>query len=55
MLLEVVIGLRRNIVVLKVLLSVECNRLCLDFSLLHVDLVSAKDDWNIFADTNKIA
>lgn len=40
-LLEVVVGLGRDVVVLEILLSVESDCLCLDLALLYVDLVSA--------------
>lgn len=53
-LLEVVVGLGRDIVVLKVLLAVEGNGLGLDLALLNVHLVAAEDDGNILADTNKV-
>jgi len=53
-LLEVVVGLRRDIVVLKVLLSVECDCLGLDLSFLHVDLVAAEDDRDVLANTNNV-
>lgn len=53
-LLEVVVGLGRDIVVLKVLLAVEGNGLGLDFALLNVHLVAAEDDGDILADTNKV-
>lgn len=51
-LLEVVIRLCGDIVVLEVLLSVECDGLGLDLSLLDIDLVSTKDDWNVLANTD---
>jgi hypothetical protein len=53
-LLKVVVRLGRNIVVLQVLLSVECDCLGLDFSLLHIDLVTAENDWDVLADTDEI-
>lgn len=53
-LLEVVVGLGRDIVVLKVLLAVEGNGLGLDLALLNVHLVAAEDDGDILADTNKV-
>jgi hypothetical protein len=53
-LLEVVVGLRRDIVVLKVLLSVECDGLSFDFSLLHINLVTGEDDWDVLADANQV-
>lgn len=53
-LLKVIIGLGRNIVVLEILLAMESNRLCLDFSLFNIDLVTAKDDRNVLANTDKI-
>lgn len=53
-LLEVVVGLGRDIVVLQVLLAVESDGLGLHFALLNVDLVAAEDDGNVFADTDKV-
>ena len=53
-LLEVIIGLGRDVVVLKVLLSVESNGLGLHLSLLDINLVSGEDDGNILADTDQI-
>jgi hypothetical protein len=53
-LLEVIIGLGGDVVVLKVLLSVESNGLGLHLSLLDINLVSGKDDGNILADTDQI-
>lgn len=53
-LLEVVVGLSGDVVVLQVLLSVKCDSLSLDLSLLHVDLVTAKDNRDVFADTNNV-
>ncbi len=40
---------------MEVLLSVEGDGLGLDFALLDIDLVSGEDDWDIFADTDKVA
>jgi len=53
-LLKVIIGLGRDVVVLKVLLPVESNSLGLHLSLLDINLVSGKDDGNILADTDQI-
>lgn len=53
-LLEVVVGLGGDIVVLKVLLSVECDGLGLDLSLLHINLVTGKNDWDVLADTDQV-
>jgi hypothetical protein len=53
-LLEVVVGLGGDVVVLKVLLSVEGNSLGLDLSLLDVDLVTAQDNGDVFADADEI-
>lgn len=53
-LLEVIVRLGRNIIVLEILLSVEGDRLGLDFSLLHINLVSGKDDWDVLADTDQV-
>ena len=40
---------------LKVLLPVEDDGLCLDFSVLDVHLVSGQNDGNVFANSNQIA
>lgn len=53
-LLEVIVGLGRNIVVLEVLLAVEGDGLGLDFSLLDVDLVAAKDDGDVLANADEV-
>lgn len=53
-LLEVVVGLGRNVVVLEVLLAVEGDGLGLDLALLHVDLVSSEDDWDVLAHTDEV-
>jgi hypothetical protein len=53
-LLEVVVGLGRDVVVLEVLLAVEGDGLGLDLALLHVDLVTGKDDGNVLANTNEV-
>jgi len=53
-LLEVVVGLGGNVVVLEVLLAVESDGLGLDLALLDIDLVTAEDDWNVLADTDKV-
>lgn len=52
--LEVVVGLGGDVVVLQVLLAVESDCLGLDLSLLHIDLVAAKDDRDVLADTDEI-
>lgn len=53
-LLEVVVGLGRDVVVLEVLLAVECDRLGLDLALLDVDLVTTEDDRDILAHTDEV-
>jgi hypothetical protein len=53
-LLEVVVGLGRDVVVLQVLLSVEGDGLCLDLALLDVDLVAGEDDGDVLADTDEV-
>jgi hypothetical protein len=52
--LKVVVGLGRDIVVLEILLSVESNGLGLDLTLLNIDLVTAENDGDVLADTDKI-
>jgi len=53
-LLEVVVALRRDIVILQVLLAVELNVLGLDLAILGVNLVAAQDDRDVLADTSQI-
>lgn len=53
-LLEVVVGLGRDIIVLEVLLAVEGNGLGLDLALLHVDLVAAENDGDVLANTDEV-
>ena len=53
-LLEVVVGFGRNVVVLKVLLSMESDSFGFNLSLLYVHLISTKDDRDIFANSDKI-
>ena len=53
-LLEVVVGLGGDVVVLEVLLAVEGDGLGLDLALLHVDLVTAKNDGDVLADTDEV-
>lgn len=53
-LLEVVIGLGGDVVVLKVLLSVESDCLSLHLSLLNINLVTGEDDGDILADADQI-
>jgi hypothetical protein len=53
-LLEVVIGLGRDVVVLQVLLAVEGDGLGLHLPLLDIDLVTAEDDRDVLADTDKV-
>jgi len=53
-LLEVVVGLGRDVVVLQILLAVEGDSLGLDLALFHVHFVSAKDNWDVLADTDKV-
>lgn len=53
-LLEVVVGLGRDIVVLEVLLAVEGDGLGLDLALLNIDLVTAENDGDVLADTDEI-
>ena len=53
-LFEVVVGLSGDIVVLEVLLPMESDGLGLHFALFDVHFVAAKDDWDLFADTDKV-
>ena len=54
-LLEVVVGLGGDIVVLKVLLSVEGDGLCLYLTFLNIDLVAGQNDGDVLAHTDEIA
>lgn len=53
-LLEVVVGLGRDVVVLEVLLAVEGDGLGLDLALLHVDLVSGENDGDVLAHADEV-
>ena len=53
-LFELVIRFGRDIVVLKVLLSVENNLLGLNFSILDINLVSDKNNWDVFTNSDEI-
>jgi hypothetical protein len=53
-LLEVVVGLSGDVVVLQILLAMESDGLGFDFALLDVDFVAAEDDWDVFADSDKV-
>lgn len=54
-LLEVVIGFGRDVVVLQVFLAVKGDLLGFDFAVFDLDLVSGKDDGDVFADTGQVA
>lgn len=53
-LFELIVRFGGNIVVLKVLLSVESDLLGLDFSVLNIDLVSNQDDGDVLANSDEI-
>ena len=53
-LFELVVRLGRDIVVLQVLLSVENNLLGFDFSVFNINFVTNQNDWNVFANSDKI-
>src|SRR5690348_16119550 len=53
-LLEVVVGLGRDLEVLEVLLAVEGDSTGLDLALLDVDLVTAEDDGDVLANTLEV-
>ena len=53
-LLEIVVGLSRDVVVLEVLSAVEGNHLCLDLTVGGVDLVTHEDDGDVVADTGDV-
>merc|ERR1719152_1135387 len=54
-LLEVVVGLRRDVIVLQILLAVERDLLRLHLALLHVHLVADEDDRDVFAHAHHVA
>ena len=54
-LLEVVVGLGRDVVVLEILLAVECDGLGLDFTLLYIDFVAREDNGNVLTHANEIS
>lgn len=45
--LEVVVALCRNLIVLKILLSMECDLLCFDLPILDVNLVAAQNNGDV--------
>jgi hypothetical protein len=49
-----IVGFGRDIVVLQILLSVESDLLSFNFSVLNIDLVSNKNDWDILTDSDEI-
>ena len=53
-LFELIVRLGRDVVVLKILLSVENNLLGLNFAVLNVDLVSNENDGDVLADSDEI-
>lgn len=53
-LLEVVVGLGRDVVVLEVLLAVESDGLGLDLTLLDIDLVTSEDDGDVLANSDEV-
>mmetsp|Transcript_26955 Transcript_26955/g.63311 ORF Transcript_26955/g.63311 Transcript_26955/m.63311 type:complete len:233 (-) Transcript_26955:98-796(-) len=53
-LFEIVVGFRRNIIVLQVLLTVECDLLSLDLAIFDFNFISAQHNWNILANSSQI-
>lgn len=53
-LLEVIVGLGRDVVVLEVLFPMEGDGLGLDLALLNIDFVAAENNRDVLADTGKI-
>lgn len=47
--LELIVALSRDIIVLKILLSVESDLLGLNFSVLNINFVTHKDDGDVLA------
>lgn len=52
--LKVVIAFGRDIIVLQILLTMERDGLCFDFTLLYIHLVSTQHDRNVFTHTHQI-
>ena len=52
--LEVVVGFGGDVVVLKVLFSMESDGLGLDFALFHINFIACQDDRDILADANEV-
>jgi hypothetical protein len=53
-LLKLIVALSRDIIVLEILLSVECDLLGLDLSVLNIDFVSNQDNRNVLTDSDEI-
>ena len=52
-LLEIVVALRWNLIILQILLPVEGNLLCLHLPVLDINLVTTKNNWDVFTDPEK--
>lgn len=48
--LKVVVALGRNFIVLQILLPVESNLLGFDLPVLHINLITAEDNGDVFTD-----
>ena len=53
-LFEIIIRLSRNIIVLQIFFAMEGDGFSLDLALFYVDLVSAENDGDVFADPDEI-
>src|SRR5271155_3921719 len=52
--LKLVVAFSRDIIVLKILLSVECNLLGLNFSVFHINFVANQHNRNILTNSDQI-
>ena len=53
-LFKLIVAFGGNIIILKILLSVESDLLGLDFSVLDIDLVSNQDNRNVLAHSDQV-
>ena len=54
-LFKVVVRFGRNVIVLKILLSVEDNGLCLNLSVLNIHFVATQHNWDVLTHSYQIS
>ena len=54
-LFKVAVRFGRNVIVLKILLSVEDNGLCLNLAVLNIHFVATQHDWDVLTHSHQIS